>query len=326
MKFNNTIVITGALGLIGKELINILLTQKYKIIAVDLDGQLKRYKKFINSFKNQNISFINCDIRSKKFIKITKNANSIIHLAAMLGVQNTEKNKNKCWKINSVATKNILEACKCNNINHLIFTSSSEVYGEQVSNSIDENHPLLGKNIYALSKISSENQIKAFQKKNKKFNYCNLRLFNTYGVGQVAKFFISKSCYRAKNNKKIIINGSGDQLRGYCYASDTAKYIYLCLKNKKKICNLTLNVGNSKEIYSLINVVKILKSLVKKKIQFRYDKKFKKTDRTVSREINVRICNTNKITKLLKYKPKINLKFGLRLVLSQKIIFNDWPK
>ena len=317
------IAITGSLGLIGKELIETLKNDNYEIIALDLKGQIRRYKKYINS--NKNIKFITCDINSSKLLNITKNCHVIIHLAAMLGVKNTETNKSKCWKINSIGTQNILKACKKNKINRLIFSSSSEVYGEQIHKKINENHPLLGKNVYAKSKIYSENLIKSYKNKNKKFKYCNLRLFNTYGAGQVAKFFISKSCYNSKKNKKIILNGDGNQLRGYCYASDTAHYIYLCLKNFKKIQNLTLNVGNSKEVYSLKSIVKIIERINKKKIKYVFNPKFKNTDRNSSREIFNRICDTKKIISLLKFKPKVKIYNGISKVLSQNNIFSNWP-
>lgn len=321
----NKIVITGGLGLVGKELIRILSKGNFEIIVSDLRGQLNRNKNFINIYKNDKISFVECDVNSKKLIKITKDCKTVIHLAAMLGVENTEKNKNKCWKVNALGTQNVLNACKINNINRLIFSSSSEVYGEQIKRRIEESHPLLGKNIYAKSKIFSEKIIKSFKKKNKKFNYCNLRLFNTYGVGQVAKFFISKACYNVKKDKNIIINGDGNQIRGYCYASDTAHYIYLCLKNFKRIQNLTLNVGNSEEVYSLKSIVKIIEKIYKKKVKYSFNPKFKNTDRNYSREIFNRICDTKKIISLLKFKPKVKIYNGISKVLSQNDIFSNWP-
>ncbi len=321
----NKIAITGGLGLIGKELIRIFSKSNFEIIVIDLKGQLKRNKNFINSYKNDKINFVECDVNSKKLIEITKNCKTVIHLAAMLGVENTEKNKNKCWKINALGTKNVLNACKINNINRLIFSSSSEVYGEQIQRRIKESHPLLGKNIYAKSKIFSEKIIKLFKKKNKKFNYCNLRLFNTYGVGQVAKFFISKACYNVKKDKNIIINGDGNQIRGYCYASDTAYYIYLCYKNFSKVKNLSLNVGNSKEVYNLKKIIMIIGKIYKKKIKFRFSREFKNTDRNSSREIYNRICDTKKIVSKLKYKPKIKIKEGISKVIFQNKIFSNWP-
>jgi dTDP-glucose 4,6-dehydratase len=319
------IAITGALGLIGKELIRILCNKNYEIVAIDLKGQMLRHKKLIKNYSDMDIKFISCDINSNKIIKVTENCHSIIHLAAMLGVENTENDKKKCWHVNATGTQNILKACKINNINHMIFSSSSEVYGEQVFKKIDEDHPLLGNNIYAMAKIASENLIKTFKNNNKKFNYCNLRLFNTYGAGQVAKFFISKSCYNIKKKRAIIVNGNGTQLRGYCYSSDTAYYIYLCLKNFKKVKNLTLNVGNSKEVYGLIDLVKVMEKIKNKKVIYFLDKKFKKTDRKPNREIFNRICDTRKIISKVNFNPRVNIIDGIEKVLSQKIIYPNWP-
>ena len=264
---NKKIIITGALGLIGKELLKIFCQTNQKIYAVDLLGQLNRYADFIKDIKikNNNIHFIDCDINSKKFLSISKNVSSIIHLAAVLGVENTENNIKKCWTVNTIGTKNILQACRLNRINHLIFSSSSEVYGEQIYSKIDENHPLLGKNIYAMSKIASENYIIEYKKRNKNFNYNILRLFNTYGMGQVAKFFITKSCYNLRKNKKIIINGNGLQMRSYSYSSDTANYIYLSWKFKNNIKNQIFNIGNSQEKYNLKQLLEIISSIGKKK-------------------------------------------------------------
>ena len=76
------IIITGALGLVGKELLKIFCKTNQKIYAIDLQGQLNRYADFIKDIKmrNKNIHFIDCDINSKKFLDISKNVSSIIHL------------------------------------------------------------------------------------------------------------------------------------------------------------------------------------------------------------------------------------------------------
>ena len=322
------IIITGALGLVGKELLKIFCKTNQKIYAIDLKGQLNRYVDFIKDIKmrNKNIHFIDCDINSKKFLDISKNVSSIIHLAAVLGVENTEKNIKKCWTVNTLGTNNILQACKINHINHIVFSSSSEVYGEQIYPKIDENHPLLGKNIYAVSKIASENYITEYKKKNKKFSYNILRLFNTYGEGQVAKFFISNSCYKIKKNKKIIVNGDGLQMRSYSYSSDTANYIYLCWKFKNNVKNQIFNIGNSQEKYNLKQLLEIISLISKKKIKFRIDKSFYKTDRSKEREIYNRLCDNKKSLDKLKFRPKINIHEGIKKVLSQKKIYIDWPK
>ena len=94
----NKIVITGGLGLVGKELIRIFSKDNFEIIVIDLRGQLNRSKNFINQYKNNKISFVECDVNSKKLIKITKDCKTVIHLAAMHRVENM-KNKVNVGKL-----------------------------------------------------------------------------------------------------------------------------------------------------------------------------------------------------------------------------------
>tara|TARA_B100000787_G_C16177165_1_gene289680 strand:+ start:839 stop:1813 length:975 start_codon:yes stop_codon:yes gene_type:complete len=320
------ILITGGLGLIGKELVKNLNNFDYELTVTDLKKQLIRYKNFIKLYKSSKIKFLECDVTNlKKVVHFSKKQDCIIHLAAMLGVKNTETNIKKCWEINTHGTENIIEAYNINKVKKLIFSSSSEVYGESLTDFISEKNDLLGRNIYACSKIAAENLILNNVIKNKKFNYTILRLFNTYGQGQVAKFFLPNVCKSIKENKDIIINGNGDQLRGYAYASDIAEAINLSIKNKISE-NKIYNVGNSKEKYSLRGVLSVLQKIIK--IDFnkiKYKKKFYKSDRTQNREIYKRVCNINKIRNELNYNPKISLKAGLEKVLSKKnIIYNNW--
>ena len=160
------ILITGGLGLIGKSLIKVLI-KDFNLKILDTSPQIKRHKDYINKFHKNEIKFISCNILNKnKLNKRFNNIDIVIHLAAMLGVKNTESNKDLCWKINATATHHIVNACIKNNVKKLIFSSSSEVYGEQqTTKKISESCPLLGHNIYASSKISAENFIRTKLKK-----------------------------------------------------------------------------------------------------------------------------------------------------------------
>ena len=139
------ILITGGAGMIGKALTKILF-KKYNLTVLDVKSQILRNKKYIKSFKNKGVKFYNADILQKKNIaKYFRNVKYVVHLAAMLGVKRTEKRKNNCWRVNFIGTKNVVENCLSNNVERIIFSSSSEVYGEQKTNKkIRETSPLLG--------------------------------------------------------------------------------------------------------------------------------------------------------------------------------------
>ncbi len=322
---NNFLLITGGLGLVGKSLIKIL-NKRYKIKIIDTRKQITRNKNYIKKFDNKKIEFLPCDILNKKKLdKVFKKVKIVIHLAAMLGVQNTERRKDLCWKINAIGTYNIVNSCIKHKVKKLIFTSSSEVYGEQLSKKkISENSPILGKNIYAQSKISAENYIKLKLNK-KRTKYTILRLFNTYGENQVVQFFISKLCYSAVKKKFMIINGSGDQIRSYAYSDDIAQGIKSCIINE--ITNGKIyNLGNSKEIFSLKQVVEEVSKLSTNKLKIKYTRKFLKSDRTYKREIFRRVCENSKAKKEINFIPKTTLIKGLKIMLNQKSFNLNWPQ
>ena len=318
------LLITGGLGLIGKSLIKILL-KDFNLRILDTSPQIKRHKNYVKKFHKNEIKFISCNILNEnKLNKIFNNIDIVIHLAAMLGVKNTESHKDLCWRINATATHYIVNACIKNNIKKLIFSSSSEVYGEQqTTKKISERSPLLGHNIYALSKISAENFIQTKLKKSKT-KYTILRLFNTYGEGQVAQFFIAKLCYSAINNKRFIVNGNGSQIRSYGYSGDIAMGIKKCIQ-KKNTDGKIYNIGNSNEIFTLKQVIGLTSKLFKKKIKVIYNVNFKKGDRNKNREIFQRICEIKKAKKEINFYPKIGLEARLKKVLSQKKIYGNWP-
>jgi len=315
------ILITGGAGLIGKFLVE-KLYYDYNVYVLDFKKQIKRNNFFFNRFKK--VKFYYGTINNISLCrKAIKGKYCVIHLAAMLGVKNTENNPSKCIEINSEGTEIVAKLCNQFKISRVIFASSSEVYGEPNKNPITEKFKLEGKSIYAISKILGENFIKRNCKKN---NYTIFRFFNTIGETQVAQFVVAKFIQNLKNNKNLIINGNGEQIRGFAHAEDIANGIKKSLKNKKTF-NKIYNLGNSKEIYSLKNLAKRILLLKKKtKSRILFSKNFTKSDRSKNREINYRFCSTEKAKRDFNFICNINLESSLKRIYNQNRIHNFWPE
>ena len=156
-------------------------------------------------------------------------------------------------------------------------------------------------------------------KENCKNNYTIFRFFNTIGETQVAQFVVSKFIKKLKENKNLIINGNGNQVRGYAHAEDIAIGIRDSLHNKKTFNNI-YNLGNSNEVCSLkLLARKIIKLKKNFKLKNKFNKKFISADRKKDREINYRFCSTKKHTKILIL--NVN-KFRVFLWIRQKKINN----
>ncbi len=300
------ILVTGGAGFIGTSLINNLLKNKYKVNCLDLSEP--------NIIKNKNFKFFKATIFNEKIVNSAmKECEMVIHLAAALGVENTDKNTLDCLDTNIYGTKKILQLAIKKKVKRFIFSSSSEVYGEQDKFPIREDAELKNKSIYATSKIVAEKYIQGFSKK-EKISYNIVRFFNVYGRGQKENFVISKFIKNIKENKDLLVYGNGKQIRSFCNVEDTTNGIIQVIKNGK--VNTEYNIGNNNEPISIFNLAKKMVRISGKKLKVKKIP-YIKSDRTLSREIFKRYPDIKKIKSDTNFKPLINLETGIKQLLRQ---------
>ena len=259
------VLVTGGSGLIGFELCKQLIKNKFKVICMDLPEQIEKNRTLLKlTEKNKNLRILDGSIFEKSLLnKMISDVDVVFHLAAMLGVKRTEENKLKCLEVNVKGTENILEACVSGNIKHIIFASSSEVYGEPNQNPINEKTETQGKTVYGISKLAGEEYVKAYCQIYKKLKYTIVRFFNTYGENQVSQFFLAKIVRNIMSDSDPIIYGDGKQVRSFCHVEDSCTALIQIIKNKRSH-NKIFNIGNSKEKYSLNEVASIAIKVLKK--------------------------------------------------------------
>jgi UDP-glucose 4-epimerase len=303
------ILITGGAGYIGSHIAEQLVNKKYDIII--LDNLKTGHKKLIN----KKAIFIKGDIKNKKLlIRIIKryNIQRIIHLAALLNVNEAERNKLK-YEINNIqGTRNLIFACKNLNVRNLIFSSTCSIYG-YTKGSVSERKKPNPQGYYARTKLKGEELIKKYSKKYK-FKYAILRYFNVAGASRSGKIgeieashgHLIKNIAIQSLKKKPIIDIFGNNyptkdgtcVRDYMHISDLAdihiKGLDYLEKNKK---SFILNCGYGKG-YSVLEIVNIFKK-IKKNLIINYQKRR-------PGDIAQVYSNTKKLNQLLKWKPKYN--------------------
>ncbi|MDY0277630.1 MAG: SDR family NAD(P)-dependent oxidoreductase [Acholeplasma sp.] len=271
MKF----LITGGAGFIGSHLCNALVKKGHKISVVDnlFRGKYENIELLIN---NEN-SFYNIDMSDKnninKLADIIKKSQPevIVHYAAINGTQYFYDLSAKVLDDNTMITYNLLEALKkikqdkissdCNPI--VIFSSSSEVYGEPFNLPTSENDMTYirleeNRDCYAASKLFGEFFIKHVCDEIG-IDWLILRIFNVYGenmvgtkYGQVVPEFINRL-----ENKEYPLNifGDGTHRRSFCYIED---HINITLELiEKKVKNEVINLGNPVEV-SILDLARII--------------------------------------------------------------------
>ena len=187
------ILITGGAGFIGSRLYQLLESQHHVTIFD------------ITKPSDSNVNFVLGSIHdNEKLSSAVEVCDIVIHLAAAVGVKNTENNPINTLDTNIIGTKNILESCSKHKIKKIIFSSSSEVYGEPKQIPIDESQTPIPITTYGVSKLAGEEYVKTYAK-NSDFNYTILRFFNAVGPKQSLAFVMTEFINNALNNHPIII-------------------------------------------------------------------------------------------------------------------------
>ena len=204
------ILVTGCAGFIGFHLSSCLLKKKINVIGIDnindyYDINLKKNRlKILETYKN--FSFNKFDLINKKKLDLIVKKNRIkiiIHLAAQAGVRYSIKNPNSYFKNNLGVFFNILEVSRLYKINHLIFASTSSVYGENLNHPSKENFNT-DKPLSFDAATKKSNEIMAYAYSNIfKLPCTGLRFFTVYGPygrPDMALFRFTKNILENKKN------------------------------------------------------------------------------------------------------------------------------
>jgi len=232
------ILITGSAGFIGSELCLSLLKLGEQIVGIDnhnnyYDPQLKenRLKRYLH---HKNYSHLRIDLSDKKALEDCFNnykPTHVINLAAQAGVRYSIENPLAYIDSNIVGFTNILECCRHNKVSHLVYASSSSVYGLNTKMPFSEhdsvNHPL---SIYAATKKSNELMAHAYSHLYQ-LPTTGLRFFTVYGPWgrpDMALFKFTKSIIE---QKPIEVFNYGKHTRDFTYIDDIVDGIIKTIKN-----------------------------------------------------------------------------------------------
>jgi UDP-glucose 4-epimerase len=317
------ILITGGAGYIGSHITEILVKRKKNIFI--LDNLSTGHRKLIN----KKAKFFFTDIKKLDLIKkilISRKIDSVIHLAAVLSVGESEKNPLKYKKINVDGTKKLLSSFKNSNVKNLIFSSTCAVYKDGLQK-VSEKSKLRPTSVYGKTKLSGERLIKNFCKKNK-INFGILRFFNVVGaslsgkIGQINRgdqLFKNFAIELKKRRPNFKIYGDdyktkdGTCIRDYIHVTDIAEiHLKVLEKVNEKNNSVILNCGYSKGI-SVKDVVEKFKKNTKKDVSIKILKKRRGDMAKIT-------ANTSKLKKYIKWKPKFN---NLDLIVKSCI---KWEK
>ena len=251
-----TILITGVNGYIGSKIANSLVEKNYEIIGIDLNSSN------INFLVNKrNFKYFRADITdSKSFPNELKQANILIHCAALVHKRSKDLSRENYFKINYAGTKNILSFLHKKWLKQIIFLSTVSVYGGLNQEIIqDENSAPDPEDFYGESKVAAENEIREFSKINR-IPFTILRLTPVYGKNFLLN--IDKRVYLPKKIGFYKI-ASGKQRISLCSVHNVVCIIAYSI-NSNNYFNETFIVKDKKD-YSVNEIICVLRHVFAQK-------------------------------------------------------------
>ena len=311
------VLVTGCAGFIGFNLSKTLIEENNNVYGIDSlnNAYDKKFKdlRLQNLESENNFQFISNDLSDKDSLNDLADIDIVYHMGARAGVRQSFNDPLSYIKDNTIATTNVANFCKNNDISKMILASTSSIYGnsgeKEMVEDIDEkiNPP----SIYASTKLSGETLARTILS-SQNTNLIITRFFTVYGPYGRPDMSILRFIHWIMENKEVKIFGDGEQRRSFTYIDDV---VDLLLKVQDCDSNETFNVGNNKTS-SLNEVVKIIEHFSNKKAQVVNEPR-------AFRDPDVVLPSLSKSKNILKWEPKTNIEDGIKATIEWYSSFQD---
>lgn len=304
MKIENAkVLVTGGAGFVPSHVVDAFVAVGAKVTALDNFSAGKREN--LVQVKDK-IKIIDMDICDDAVTSVVKDHDIIIHMAANADVPLSVQQPDYDFQNNVIGSYNILKACLDNKVQKIVFASSAAVYGEPDYTPIDEKQHLNPRSPYGAAKLAIERLGIAYYV-TYGLPFTAIRIFNTYGVRQ-PRYVMYDLLRKLYNDPyKLEVLGTGEQVRDYSYATDTAQAFLLATQSNESNGEV-YNVagGNPISIKDLVQL--LIHTLGLKDVDVAY------TGKSWSGDITTLSADISKIEEELGFKPKVGIENGINLL------------
>ena len=309
---NKRVLITGGGGFIGTSLAKRLIDRN-ELILLDRDFSDNAYA-YSELKGNKKIEKRQIDILDLDGLEeATNDADIVVHMAAMVGVQAVISNALDTLEVNYSGTSNILKAVSASpRCKRLVYFSTSEIFGPNAFRVAENADSALSsvqdvRWCYCISKLAAEHLVFSYSRQ-KGLPVVVIRPFNVFGAGRVGDHVVVRFILKALNNEDVEVYGDGTQIRAWCYIDDFCDALMKSLEVEGAI-GQTFNIGNplnTVTVYALAeDIVRLCKS--QSKIVFKAPG---------FADVDLRIPNINKAREILGFNPQVKLEDGLKKTIE----------
>jgi dTDP-glucose 4,6-dehydratase len=310
------ILVTGADGFIGSHLTEQLVRSGFRVRAFTLYnsfgslGWLDHVSKEIKD----SIEIFSGDVRDPHGVhEAMEGCDAVLHLAALIAIPYSYHSPDTYLETNIRGTLNVLQAARKLNVERVIHTSTSEVYGTACFVPITEKHPLQGQSPYSASKIAADQLAYSFYSS---FDLPVLiaRPFNTYGPRQSARAVIPTVITQIANGVRELKLGSVSPTRDFNYVKDTVSGFISALVSKNGAGEV-FNFGSNYEI-SIEDTVNLIAEIMGVEVKIiTEDQRL----RPMKSEVNRLWADNTKALNAFDWNPEYANKLGLKKGLAETI-------
>ena len=322
---NKKVIVTGCSGFIGYNLASNLLNKDYEVIGIDslnnaYDVNLKKFR-LSKLESNKNLKFLNIDLSNNNSYEeletLSEGTSTVFHMAARAGVRQSFLDPASYVQDNTVATTNISNFTKSNEIEKLIIASTSSVYGDSGDMLMTENldEKIQPPSVYASTKLSGE-ILSKIMLEDSSTKLVIPRFFTVYGPFGRPDMSILRFIHWIVEGKEVQVLGDGEQMRSFTFIDDVVEALMLMLDYDE---SNTFNIGSNMTV-SLNEVIEVIENFSgKKAIIVNKERAYKDPD--------VVRPNLENISNNLKWKPSTNIETGVEKTvtwyLNNKDFLND---
>jgi len=307
------ILVTGADGFIGSHLVESLIEKGYKVKAFVMYNSFNScgWLDTLSKEKYKQIEIFSGDIRDPNGVRqAMKKIDIVFHLAALIAIPFSYHSPDSYIDTNIKGTLNILQAARELNVERIMITSTSEVYGTAQYVPIDEKHPFQGQSPYSATKIAADRLAESFYR-SFSLPVTIVRPFNTYGPRQSARAVIPTIISQLLSGKQEIKLGSLTPTRDFNYVKDTVEGFIAIAKSDKTVGE-EINIATQKEI-SIGYLAKTIINQINPNAEIICDKQRLRPENS---EVNRLLGANAKIRQLTDWEPRFTFEEGIRITIE----------
>ena len=304
------VLVTGAGGFIGSHLTERLVELGAEVRALVRYNSSGSHGWLDHSPLHEQIDVIAGDVADAGSVACAMADRQVIfHLAALIGIPYSYQAPVSYVQTNINGTLNVLEACRRFDVERMVHTSTSEVYGTALHVPIDEAHPLQGQSPYSATKIGADKLAEAYFRS---FGtpVVTVRPFNTFGPRQSARAVIPTIIAQCLKGDRVRL-GNLSATRDLNYVANTVDG-FVRAATAPEAVGQTINLGSGREI-SIEQLAHLIAELVGKKITIETESQRLRPEKS---EVERLLADNARARKLLDWQPAVDLEEGLQRTIA----------